>query len=190
MSTMTQTSQNRRPTKRAAMYPRLPMPVAQTSIPETAGITWTPLPINYLGFRVGSSQVRNVAQWRCLICVDFMRIDPDEDGQSDDEEEMSVNTESGADTTDQDMTMESLSGSQPSPQQQAQPTQEPTPSSRSRASNLAAARGLGIRVASSDGSRHGQVSGLPASPRPPTRSPTSSPHPHEAVISGTSAHSQ
>ena len=134
--------------------------------------------------------MRNIAQWRCLICVDFMRIDPDEDGQSDDDEEMSVNTESGADTTDQDMTMESLPGSQPSPQQQAQPTQEPTPSSRSRASNLAAARGLGIRVASSDGSRHGQVPGLPGSPRPPARSPRSSPHPHEAAISGTSAHSQ
>lgn len=118
-----------------------------------------------------------------------MRIGPEEDGQSDDEEDMSVNTESGADTTDQDMVTES---GQSNPQQQTPSVQEPIPSSssRSRASNVAAVRGLGIRVASSDASRQGQVSGLPLSPRPPGRSPRSSPHPADAAISGASGPSQ
>jgi len=112
---------------------------------------------------------------------------PEEDGQSEDEEDMSVNTESGADTTDQDMMVES---GQPNPEQQTHSPPEPIPSSRSRVSNLAAARGLGIRVASSDTSRQGQVSGLPVSPRPLGRSPRSSPHPQDAAISGASALSQ
>jgi len=116
-----------------------------------------------------------------------MRIGPEEDGQSDDEEDMSVNTESGADTTDQDVMVES---SQSNPQQQTPSVQEPIPSSRTRASNLAAVRGLGIRVASEDASRQGQVSGLPLSPRPPGRSPRSSPHPQDAAVSGASAPSQ
>ena len=117
-----------------------------------------------------------------------MRIGPEDDGQSDDEEDMSVNTESGADTTDQ----ETLPKNQSNSQQPAQPTstQESIPTSRSRVSNLAASRGLGIRVVSSEGSRHGQVPGLPASPRPPARSPRSSPNPQEAAIAGTTAASQ
>jgi RalA-binding protein 1 len=126
------------------------------------------------------------------IYFDCTRIDPEDDGQSDDEEEMSVNTESGADTTDHDMMVETLPGNQSNSQQQSQPTltQESMPASRSRVSSLAAARGLGIRVASSDGSRHGQVPGLPASPRPPARSPRSSPNPQEAAIAGAPAPSQ
>jgi len=106
---------------------------------------------------------------------------PDEDGPSDDAEELSMNTESGADTTDQDLAAESFGVSNP------QPTQEAIPSSRSRASNLAAARGLGIRVESSDGQR--PLAGLPVSPRPPARSPKSSPH-AQGGTSGTSAPSQ
>jgi len=106
---------------------------------------------------------------------------PDEDGPSDDAEELSMNTESGADTTDQDLAAESFGVSDP------QPTQEAIPSSRSRASNLAAARGLGIRVESSDGQR--PLAGLPVSPRPPARSPKSSPH-AQGGTSGTSAPSQ
>jgi hypothetical protein len=66
-----------------------------------------------------------------------MWIGPEEDGQSEDEEDMSVNTESGADTTDQDMMVES---GQPNPQQQTHSPPEPIPSSRSRVSNLEAAR--------------------------------------------------
>lgn len=108
-------------------------------------------------------------------------IGPEEEGGSDDAEEMSVNTESGADTTDQDGTAESPPGSQPNPQQEAI-------SSRSRASNVAALRGLGIRVEGSDGLRPSQTGGLPASPRPP-RSPRSA-HPQAGATSGTSAPSQ
>lgn len=121
-----------------------------------------------------------------------MRIGPEDDGQSDDEEEMSVNTESGADTTENDMLVETLPGNQPDSQQQTQPahTQESIPTSRSRASHLAAARGLGIRVASSDGSRHGQGPGLPASPRLLGRSPRSSPNLQEVAIAGAPARSQ
>lgn len=128
----------------------------------------------------------------CQICVDSMWVDPEDDGQSDDEEDMSVNTESGADTTDQDMAVEALPGNQSNSHQQTQPmpAQESIPTSRSRVSNLAASRGLGIRVASSDGSRHGQVPGLPTSPRPPARSPRTSPNPQEAAIAGASAPSQ
>ena|SRR5712671_270783 len=108
-------------------------------------------------------------------------IGPDEDGPSDDGEELSVNTESGADTTDQDLT-ESFGTSNP------QPTQDAIPSSRTRASNLAATRGLGIRVESSDGQR--PLAGLPGSPRPPARSPRGSSHAQEGGTSGTSAPSQ
>jgi len=110
---------------------------------------------------------------------------PEDDGQSDDTEERSVNTESGADTTDQDVMPESLSGSQSYPQQA--PLTQDAIASRSRASNLAAARGLGISVASSDGSRHGQAAGLPSSPRPPVRSPGSLGYLQEGSTSGTSA---
>ncbi len=61
--------------------------------------------------------------WCCLL-----RIDPDEEGQSDDTEELSMNTESGADTTDQDMMAESSAGNQSSSSSQlAQPLAELDP---------------------------------------------------------------
>ncbi|KAH9004649.1 hypothetical protein EDB86DRAFT_2884659 [Lactarius hatsudake] len=108
--------------------------------------------------------------------------DPDEEGQSDDAEELSMNTESGADTTDQDMMVESSGGNQSSSSSQpAQPLVELTPSSRSRVSNVAAARGLGIRVTSSDGPRHGLTPGLPTSPRPMARSPKTAVHPQDVA---------
>lgn len=110
----------------------------------------------------------------------LFRIDPDE---SDDAEELSMNTESGADTTDQDVMAEPSVGNQSS----SQPLTELTPSSRSRVANVAAARGLGIRVASSDGPRLGQNTGLPASPRPPARSPQTAVHPQDIAISGSLA---
>lgn len=106
--------------------------------------------------------------------------DPDDEGQSDDAEELSMNTESGADTTDQDMMVESSAGNLSS-FQPAQPLTELTPSSRSRVSNVAASRGLGIRVASSDGPRHGLNSGLPVSPRPLARSPKTAVHPQDVA---------
>ncbi|KAF8498699.1 hypothetical protein F5888DRAFT_1691149 [Russula emetica] len=107
---------------------------------------------------------------------------PEEEGGSDDAEEMSVNTESGTDTTDQEAMTDSPPGSQSNNPQQTQIPQELS-SSRSRASNVAASRGLGIRVDGSDG-------GLPTSPRPPPRSPRSSAHPQAGATSGTSAPSQ
>ena len=176
MSTMTHTKSNRRRSRRAARYPGIPMPAVQTLITETASITWMPQPTSYSGSRVGRSQVRNT---HCLIDVGLTLmcvIGPDEGG-SDDAEELSVNTES-ADTTDQDVAE--------SPQQTRSP-QELIPSPRSRASNVAASRGLGIRVESSDGPRQG---GLPSSPRPPARSPRSSAHPQAGAASGTSVPSQ
>jgi len=113
---------------------------------------------------------------------------PEEEGGSDDAEEMSENTESGADTTDQDATADSPLGSQSNPQQTQIP-QELLSSPRNRASNVAASRGLGIRVEGSDGPRQSQLGGLPTSPRPP-RSPRSSAHPQAGATSGTSAPSQ
>jgi RalA-binding protein 1 len=112
--------------------------------------------------------------------------DPDE---SDDAEELSMNTESGADTTDQDVMAESSAGNQSS-SQPAQPLTELTPSSRSRVANVAAARGLGIRVASSDGPRHGQNGGLPVSPRPLARSPKTAVHPQDVATSSSLAPTQ
>jgi len=123
--------------------------------------------------------------WCCLL-----RIDPDEEGQSDDTEELSMNTESGADTTDQDMMAESSAGNQSSSSSQlAQPLAELTPSSRSRVSNVAAARGLGIRVAT-DGPRHGLTAGLPVSPRPTARSPKTAIHPQDVATSSSLAPTQ
>jgi len=113
----------------------------------------------------------------------------DEDAPSEDGEELSENTESGTDTTDQDVPVESLPGNrQSSPQ--TQPSPEQTPPSRSRVSNLAAARGLGIHVTNTlDASRHGQA-GLPTSPRPLGRSPPSAVLPQEGLTLGSSAPSQ
>ncbi|KAI9464570.1 hypothetical protein BJY52DRAFT_1249989 [Lactarius psammicola] len=117
--------------------------------------------------------------------------DPDEEGQSDDAEELSTNTESGADTTDQDMMAESSAGNQSSSSSQpTQPSAEHTPSSRSRVSNVAAARGLGIRVASSDGPRHNLTAGLPVSPRPLPRSPKTAVHPQDVATSSSLAPTQ
>lgn len=100
-----------------------------------------------------------------------------------------MNTESGADTTDQDTMAESSSGNQSS-SQLAQPSTELAPPSRTRVANVAAARGLGIRIASSDGPRLGQNAGLPASPRPPARSPKTAVHPQDVATSSSLAPTQ
>jgi len=123
-----------------------------------------------------------------LLGLSGRKLDPDEEGQSDDAEELSMNTESGADTTDQDMA-ESSSGNQSS-SQPAQPLVEHAPPSRTRVANVAAARGLGIRVTSSDGPRHGQNAGLPASPRPMPRSPKTAVHPQDVATSSSFAPTQ
>jgi len=115
--------------------------------------------------------------------------DADEEGQSDDAEELSMNTESGAETTDQDVMAESSSGNQSS-SRPAQPSVELATPSRTRVANVAASRGLGIRVTSSDGSRHGQNTGLPASPRPLTRSPKTAVHPQDVATSNSLAPTQ
>jgi hypothetical protein len=110
-------------------------------------------------------------------------IGPDEDAPSDDGE-LSENTESGADTTDQDVTVESIPGNR---QGSAQPSPELTPQCRSRVSNLAAARGLGIHVTSSaDALRHAQAAGLPTSPRP-LGSPPSAVNAQEVLTLGSSS---
>lgn len=88
-----------------------------------------------------------------------------EDDQSEDGEDLSVHDESGTETTDNDVTVESSNGSSPGPQWS--PSSD-TPSShlRSRASNVAATRGLNIAV-SKESRRHSRMMGLPVSPRPP-----------------------
>lgn len=98
-----------------------------------------------------------------------------------------MNTESGADTTDQDTMAESSSGNQSS-SQLAQPSTEHAPPSRTRVASVAAARGLGIRIASSDGPRLN--AGLPASPRPPARSPKTAVHPQDVATSSSLAPTQ
>ncbi|KAF9245269.1 hypothetical protein BU15DRAFT_85605 [Melanogaster broomeanus] len=99
---------------------------------------------------------------------------PSEDGDS-----VSVQDESGNDTTDPDATVESSQtrSSNPSQHHSSQQSTEllsPTPPDlsspefRSRAAHVAASRGLNIAVAAKQSNRHSRMVGLPTSPRPPT----------------------
>ncbi|KAF5383730.1 hypothetical protein D9615_003689 [Tricholomella constricta] len=99
-----------------------------------------------------------------------------------DGDDLSVQDESGTETTDGDFTLESSSECSPgSTSLQADGTIRLTPpdtpvaskAKASRASNLAATRGLNVSVTGSErGNRHSRMIGLPTSPRP---SQTSSP---------------
>jgi len=90
-----------------------------------------------------------------------------------DGDDYSVHDGSGAETTDGDFTMESSSESgPPAPQSDhaiwVTPPDTPVPSKVSKASNVAATRGLNVSVTQSErGNRHSKMIGLPTSPRPP-----------------------
>ncbi|RDB20931.1 hypothetical protein Hypma_011957 [Hypsizygus marmoreus] len=91
-----------------------------------------------------------------------------------DGDDISVLEESGTETND-DFTMESSSDSSPGPGSQQNdhairvtPPDTPIASKTSRASNVAATRGLNVSVTQSErGNRHSKMLGLPSSPRPP-----------------------
>ncbi|ETW78943.1 hypothetical protein HETIRDRAFT_155979 [Heterobasidion irregulare TC 32-1] len=116
-----------------------------------------------------------------LLGLSGRKLSAAEDDQSEDGEDLSVHDESGTETTDNDVTVESSNGSSPSPQWS--PSSD-TPSShlRSRASNVAATRGLNIAV-SKESRRHSRMMGLPVSPRPP-QSPL---NPHSSGSAGSPA---
>ncbi|ESK85055.1 hypothetical protein Moror_15699 [Moniliophthora roreri MCA 2997] len=100
-------------------------------------------------------------------------VPPPDDNQSDTDDLSSVQEESG---TEGDATVESSSGS--SPQSRLTPPDTPLASSMkaSRASHVAATRGLNISLTPSErGNRHSRIMGLPHSPRPPS-SPASPSH--------------
>lgn len=103
---------------------------------------------------------------------------PPEEGNSDAEEELSIHDESGTETTENEATVESFA-SNTSPQYREMVHEAPpegtdsassTIQARSRASNLAASRGLNIQT-DARGRRHSRVMGLPRSPRPGGHSP-------------------
>jgi RalA-binding protein 1 len=99
---------------------------------------------------------------------------PAEDTQSDGDD-FSMQEESGTETTEGDLTMESSSESCPAPSSQSSdhpirisPPDTPVASKMSRASNVAAIRGLNVSVTAPDrGTRQSRINGLPSSPRPP-----------------------
>jgi len=100
-----------------------------------------------------------------------------EEGQSDGDD-FSVQDESGTDTTEGEATVESSDMSSPGTGtssfdrhlQVTTPSTPNTPSaSKSKASHVAATRGLNIAISTSDrGNRHSRMMGLPSSPRPPS----------------------
>lgn len=100
-----------------------------------------------------------------------------EETQSDGDD-FSMQEESGTETTDGDFTMESSSESSPAhfsqpsePPIRITPPDTPVASKMSRASNVAATRGLNVSVSPVDRSPHqSRMVGLPSSPRP-TQSP-------------------
>ncbi|KAH7913071.1 hypothetical protein BJ138DRAFT_1111799 [Hygrophoropsis aurantiaca] len=118
---------------------------------------------------------------------------PTDDTPSDDADSISLHYESGNDTTENEATVESShtrssAGNTSSQhhhlhldtQQQIQPhnpdllspARSESNEQRSRASHVAASRGLNIAI-SKKGNRHSRMMGLPISPRPPVDSPKS-----------------
>ncbi|KAF9221358.1 RhoGAP-domain-containing protein [Gyrodon lividus] len=106
-----------------------------------------------------------------------------EDNPSEDGDSLSIQYDSGSETTENDATMESgqTRSSNPSQHHSSQQSTEllsparpdfPSTESRSRASNVAASRGLNIAV-NKKSNRHSRMIGLPMSPRPPTDTPHS-----------------
>ncbi|KAI0791618.1 hypothetical protein BC629DRAFT_374645 [Irpex lacteus] len=105
------------------------------------------------------------------------------DDQSDDGEEFSVNDESGtdADNTENESLVESSGGQGSASQGHLHPSDDMS-SQRSRASVVAASRGLNIATDKAS-RRHSRMVGLPHSPRPQHTSPHSPHTPQKATTS-------
>ncbi|KIJ62055.1 hypothetical protein HYDPIDRAFT_95330 [Hydnomerulius pinastri MD-312] len=103
---------------------------------------------------------------------------PTEETPSEDGDSISIPYESGDETTENDATVESSLTRSSNPSQQSgellSPARSEFPPSenKSRASNVAASRGLNIAVTKKN-NRHSRMMGLPLSPRPPADSPRS-----------------
>lgn len=105
-----------------------------------------------------------------------------EETPSEDSDSLSMQYESGNETTENDATAESSQTPSSNPSQHSEllspiGAEFPTTQSRSHAAHVAASRGLNIAV-DKRGNRHSRVIGLPVSPRPPTDAiPSSVPSP-------------
>ena len=105
-----------------------------------------------------------------LTAVAFLA--PTEDNPSEDSDSISIQYESGNETTENDATVESSQTRSSNPSQHSElltPAQAefPTVQSRSHAAHVAASRGLNIAV-NKRSNRHSRIMRLPVSPRPPT----------------------
>lgn len=99
---------------------------------------------------------------------------PSEETPSEGSDSLSIQYESGNETTENDATVESSRTRSSNPSQHPEllsPTRAEFPpmQSRSHAAHVAASRGLNVAV-DKRGNRHSRVIGLPVSPRPPTSS--------------------
>lgn len=108
--------------------------------------------------------------WVSLISA--TRLASTEETPSEDSDSLSLQYESGNETTENDATVESVQTRSSNPSQHSEfitPAQAEffTIQSRSHAAHVAASRGLNIAVAKK-GNRHSRIVGLPVSPRPAT----------------------
>ncbi|TFY72296.1 hypothetical protein EVG20_g707 [Dentipellis fragilis] len=104
-----------------------------------------------------------------LLGLSGRKLSAADESQSEDGDEISVQDESGTEATDSEVAGESPGGLSPD---SYSPSGDDNSTVRSRASNLAANRGLNITTGPGNSRRHSRVMGLPMSPRPPA-----SPHP-------------
>lgn len=134
-------------------------------------------------FRRNSRQYSDAAADQLLGLSGRTLTTPAEETQSDGDD-FSLHDESGTETTEGEVTIESSSPSSPiqsvtnlgpDPAIRVTPPETPTASKTSKASHVAASRGLNVAVTTSErGNRHSRMMGLPSSPRPqnsPSRPP-------------------
>lgn len=134
-------------------------------------------------FRRNSRQYSDAAADQLLGLSGRTLTTPAEETQSDGDD-FSLHDESGTETTEGEITIESSTPSSPiqsvtnlgpDPAIRVTPPETPTASKTSKASHVAASRGLNVAVTTSErGNRHSRMMGLPSSPRPqnsPSRPP-------------------
>ncbi|KZT27783.1 RhoGAP-domain-containing protein [Neolentinus lepideus HHB14362 ss-1] len=153
-----------------------PAPAEATNFEPPAGLS-----------RRNSRQYADAAADQLLGLSKSTLEPPPEEGNSDDEEELSIHDESGNETTENEATVESVAPSTPPQYQEilheaAEDDDVGSSTVRSRASTLAAGRGLSIQT-DARGRRHSRVMGLPRSPRPGGQSPHTPIHDQTTPIS-------
>lgn len=109
----------------------------------------------------------------CLPLTFVTSLASTEETPSEGSDSLSIQYESGNDTTENDATVEPSQTPSSNPYQHPElltpaRAEFPTMQSQSHAAHVAASRGLNIAVTNTRGNRHSRVIGLPVSPRPPT----------------------